>query len=170
MCVHVSVFLQHYRYIKTRLWNALTNTCLYTHMLSVLNYAWVCLCALLCVTVLCVFLLHVCIHVASVHVCVCVCSIRTLALSRGQRLLWSPLMDAQLESGTHKGSQGHSHCLSGPHHLAELCTVQFASLSVFMCILCTLCLILDVCVLWKKGTREHLELIATHFPLTHTHG
>lgn len=28
-------------------------------------------------------------------------------------------MDAQLESDTHKGSQGHRHCLLGPHYLSE---------------------------------------------------
>lgn len=58
------------------------------------------------------------------EVYVCVYIIQPLALSRCQRLLWSPLMDAQLESDAQSGSQGHSHCLSGPHHLAEVCSLQ----------------------------------------------
>lgn len=41
----------------------------------------------------------------------CVSAIRPLARNRCQLLLWSPLMDAQLESGVQTGSQGQSYCL-----------------------------------------------------------
>lgn len=57
-------------------------------------------------------------------------------------------MDAQLESGTHKGSQGHSHCLLEPYHLAELCSLLSAP-AVCVCGCVCLCVagFLSVCLI-----------------------
>lgn len=117
----------------------------YTHILSIPNCAWLCVCTTLHLSVICVF-------VCSRDKCVCVCGFWPLALSRGQRLLRRPLMDAQLESGTHKGSQGHSYCLLGPHHLAELC-----SLPCSVCVCGGLCVFLHLNAYW-----EFLSLITSN--------
>lgn len=65
-------------------------------------------------------------------------------------------MDAQLESGTHEGSQGHSHCLSGPHHLAELCSLQSALLCMCACeCVCACAHVLVIqCVCARASTDE----------------
>lgn len=152
-------------------------------MLSIPNGALVCVCALLCVSVMCV-----CSCGNSVCACMHVCTASDPWASSRGCLLWSPLMDAQLESSTHKGGQGRSRCPVGPFHLAELSSRQSALLCVwfFLCIYVHLCFfiwmhIVYMCLIFyfsmylcecvcalKRRSKKGTSLVKTHTLVLHT--